>query len=135
MMPNFKKSMILLIICICFAMSASCAFAADLNQTADGAVADGYEVNLDIEEIEIDSSANDVIRLSQHYVNEVLTSENVTESSTVVIPASYDDLAHDIENLRPGEVYNIEKDYVIENCGEDISKDTYNKHQCRQCGD
>ena len=124
MMPNLKKSMILLIICICFAMSASCAFAADLNQTADGAVADGYEVNLDIEEIEIDSSANDAIRLSQQNdVNEVLTSENVTESSTVVIPASYDDLAHDIENLRPGEVYNIEKDYVIENCGDDISKD------------
>ena len=69
MMPNLKKSMILLIICICFAMSASCAFAADLNQTADGAVADGYEVNLDIEEIEIDSSANDAIRLSQQGFN------------------------------------------------------------------
>lgn len=124
-MPNLKRLMILLTLCVFVAMSASCAFAADLNQTADGAVADadGYEVNLNIEEIEIDSSYNSVIGLSQqNNPAEVQSSENQTESSTIVIPANYDGLAHDIENLRPGEVYNIEKDYVIEDCGKDLSR-------------
>ena len=124
-MFSLKKSMILFIACICLMACVSCAFAADLNQTCDIADAGDFEINHDIGEVNssADAFGSDAVKIDETGLGNALN-ENVveTECGCEIIPATYDDLYHDIENLKPGDVYNIRKDYTIEDCGIDLSK-------------
>ena len=124
-------------------MSLSCAFASDLNQTASDAVADAQDLDVSLDDVEIDDVAYgqvcletasdavadvqdsdvslddveidavsyDQVDLEEDNVSTV--SENDADQATIIIPETYKDLREDIENLNSGEVYNIEKDYVI----------------------
>ncbi|WP_156064618.1 hypothetical protein [Methanobrevibacter sp. YE315] len=108
-------------------MCASCAFASDPNQTCNLADAGDFEMNLDVEEgySSADASGNVVLEISQTDLeNDVNMTGNVVEEefSPEIIPATYNDLCHDIENLKPGDVYDIKKDYIIEDCDKDLSK-------------
>ena len=88
-------------------MAASCAFAAELNQSCNLEQVKNHEMNLTVE--------NDNLEASQFGLdNANNVTENVAEmeSSLDVIPASYDDLCHDIENLKPGSNYGSVKKLV-----------------------
>ena len=65
---------------------------------------------------------NMLFRFGLDNTNNVIENVAEMEGSPNVIPASYDDLCHDIENLKPDSTYDIKKDYIIENCGDDLSK-------------
>ncbi len=107
-MPNLRKSILLLILFLCIVMSASCVSASDLNQTAD-------VQGLDDEKIE-------VAPLNAANGAETVELENATEINEITIPSNYNGLAHDIENLKPGDVYDIKKDYLIEDTDSDLLK-------------
>ena len=114
-MSNFRRSIILLILFSCIVIGASCVSAADLNQTD----VQGYEIALMGEEIEV-APADAGILVADGA--ETVELENATEIDEITIPSNYNDLAHDIENLKPGDVYDIQKDYVIENADADLAK-------------
>lgn len=118
-----KKSMILFLVCLCILISASCAFASDSNQTCDLADAGNLEMNLSVADghSSADAIGNDTVKISQSDLN---NTENVAEvdSTPEIIPATYNDLCHDIENLKPGDVYDIKKDYTVEDCDNVLSK-------------
>ncbi len=108
-------------------MTASCAFAADLNQSCNLEQVKNHEMDSTVENefSDVHAFENDNLESPQFGLdNTNNVTENVAEmeGSPDVIPASYDDLCHDIENLKPDSTYDIKKDYIIENCGDDLSK-------------
>ena len=126
--------MILLIVCICFFMSASSAFAADLNQAGNNTISDAqdFETNLAVEEVNVDSDLNSYIGVSaidEDQLN-LAIADNVTGNTAGLlngmdsqsVPATYNDLRDDLENLKDGDIYDIQKDYTIERCDYDLSK-------------
>ena len=121
-MPNLGKSLILLMIFICIVMSVSCVSASDSTQTAEDELADEgrCEITLDMEEIE--AAPLDGPCLAVNGADDTVDFGNTTESSAIEIPRTYNDLAHDIENLNPGDVYDIKRDYVIEDADSDLAK-------------
>ena len=126
-MFSLKKPLFLLIGCIFILMCASCAFASDLNQSCNLEDVKNYEINIDVENGILNESGfgNNILEISQpDSYNEYNVTEKFVEvnSSSDVIPASYDDLYQDIKNLRPGDNYDIKKDYTIEDCGRELSK-------------
>lgn len=156
-MANLKKSMILMIVCICFFISASCVFAADSIQSDDVGLADADDngIDLDVEQ-DLGVDENDELNglelgcgLKENNADdasgevpdaEVLgldnglgetdvenATGNVAEvladaGSENTVPETYNDLRDDIENLHDGDVYNIQKNYVIEDCDSELSK-------------
>ena len=113
----------LFLVCLCILISASCAFASDSNQTCGLADAGNLEMNLDVGygHSSADAIGNDTVKISQSDLN---NTENVAQGdcNPEVIPATYNDLCHDIENLKPGDVYDIKKDYIVEDCDKVLSK-------------
>ena len=130
-MPDFKKSMILLIVCVCFFMSVSSAFAADLNPAENNTISEAqdFEIDLAVEEINTDSNRLGVSTTDADKLN-LANTDNVTgntagllnEMDSQSVPATYNDLRDDLENLKDGDIYDIKKDYTIKYCDYELSK-------------
>ncbi len=133
-MLNLKKSMILLIVCICFFISVSGAFAADLNHTADNTIAEAqdFKIDLAVEEINVDSNLSSYIGVNAIDAKQLnmTNTDNVAANTAGVLkemdsgsfPDTYNDLRDDLENLKDGDTYKIQKDYTIEFCDYELSK-------------
>ena len=133
-MPNLKRPVILLLLCICFFMTASCAFAADSAQLEDIGLADAEDFEIDFD-VETDFGADecveaDIVKLGSG-LEETYALENESENDVEVaadggaentVPATYNDLRDDIENLNDGDVYDIQRDYSIADCDSELSK-------------
>ena len=123
-MFSLKKSMLVLMGCILILMSVTCAFASESNQICYLEDVEICELNLN-DETDISKGSEfqgDMLEIEEHDSCNVTENFAETEGTSDVIPASYDDLCHDIENLKPDSTYDIKKDYIIEGCGEDLSK-------------
>ncbi len=110
--------------CILILMCVSCAFASESNQTCCLEDVENYELTLN-DETKLSNSPElqtDMLETEEYASYNVTEIVAETESTSDVIPASYDDLCHDIENLKPDSHYDIKKDYTIEHCGVDLSK-------------
>ena len=130
-MPDLKKSMILLIVCICFFMTVSCAFAADSNQDTGCVLADvqDCEMNVEADSAESGDEVSLGVQLaSEMNVDETSSMENITGNTVEVfsestVPETINDLRDELENLKDGDVYNIQKDYVFDReCDSDLLK-------------
>lgn len=119
-MPNLRKPMILLMLFLCIVIGASCVSASEVNQTAGVGLAcvDECEITIDAEEMGCTPLAGSYLAACG---DETVEIDNETLTNAIEIP-NYNDLAHDLENLQPGDVYDIQRDYVIEDVDDDLAK-------------
>ena len=115
-------------------MSVSGTFAADLNQTADNGVVgvQDFEIDLAVEEINVGSDLSSDIGISaigEDQLGMINTDDVAGNTADLLngvdsqsVPDTYNDLRDDLENLNDGAIYDIKKDYTIEYCDYDLSK-------------
>ena len=128
-MPNLKRSMILMIACICFFMTLSCICASEVN---DVNLTDDSDLNVlktsptDDENLNaVESGANDFDELQISIENDA---NNMIDTPSDKLGISIDDklgianpfvgfwgLNNELQQLKPGDVYNVRMDYSMRN--------------------
>ena len=120
---NTKKigPLFLLIAFICLIAGVSCIHAADIDNRQ-------YMNQSDIEDTVLAEAGDFEIENLECEPAVILARTNPTANTTEdgkdlqTSHATYNNLRDDIENLNPGEVYNITRDYLIDNCDSTLSK-------------
>lgn len=96
------KYMITILTCLCFLLNISCISANDINQTPT-----------DPTTFNDTTPVNEYPSVTGSFDDSNITNENLQ-------PGSFEELKHDIESLKRGDSYNINKDYYFNDNGKNI---------------